>query len=627
MKFIVSKYLARLLPLAYGLCVFLFFWKLFPYNLNYREQFQLFQFTWDYFFETFSHPGGFSNYVARFITQFYLYFFVGALILSCLLTVIQQLVYSMMRRFGESKDHNPTRLFISFLPSLFYWYLFCNENWQTGGIIALLLSLSATLVGVSIQSPSTRRIYLLASTPVLYWLAGGTALFHVSLMFLCEWHKNRGTAEKFHKNFAPYIFAIFLASLLPFIAKHILALYPLYRYFWGTDYFHFTNDVPVMIIFLWVMIFSILASVLYLPKQQVHRAVSSKKTGYKKNKLFAILSDYSIIQILALVLSVYIVIIKGAYTQNLSKKEIMAYDYYSRMQNWERIIEMANRKSPAVPMTVSSLNLALYKTGRLPEIMFNFFQNGPEGLLMTFRRDFMISTVAGEPFWHLGFINTAQRYAFEAMEALPDYQKSVRSIKRLCETNIINGYYEVASKYLNILETTLFYRKWAKETRSYLYNEAKINAHSQWGEIRRLRTRDDYLFSDEEKDMMLGHLFQQNRDNRMAYEYLLAYTLLVKDIENFPYYLQLDKNFTYREIPRSWQEALVFLWSLSNTDIEAIPFPISRAVVQDVRDYANIYTSMQSPETALRRRFSRTFWFYLHFQQYYRPVSEHVLQY
>ena len=305
----------------------------------------------------------------------------------------------------------------------------------------------------------------------------------------------------------------------------------------------------------------------------------------------------------------------------------MAYDFHCRMQDWDKIIEIADKKSPTIPMTVSCLNLALYKTGQLPEKMFNYFQNGPEGLLPDFQRDFMIPMVAGEPYYHLGFVNTAQRFAFEAMEAFPDYKKSVRAIKRLAETNLINGYYEAAAKYLNILEHTRFYKKWARETRTYLYNDAKIYAHPEWGVIRRFQTKDDFLFASNEKDMMLGIFFQQHPDNRMAYEYLMAYTLLVKDIKNFPTYFQMKKNFSYPQIPKSWQEALVYIWGLSNDDLNAIPFPIDNSVKQQVTAYAKTYTAMQSPEPVLQKQYSQTYWYYFHFRKYNQTKTEQSFQY
>jgi hypothetical protein len=317
-----------------------------------------------------------------------------------------------------------------------------------------------------------------------------------------------------------------------------------------------------------------------------------------------------------------------AYPDNVSKEEIMAYDYYSRMKDWDKIVQMANRKSPSVPMTVACLNLALYKTGKLPEKMFNYFQNGPEGLLPTFQRDFMIPAVTGEAYYYLGFVNTAQRFAFESMEALPDFQKSARSIKRLAETNLINGQYAVAGKYLSILENTLFYRNWAKETGACLYNEDKINAHPEWGEIRRFQTKTDFFFSKKEKDRMLNLLFQQDRDNRMAYEYLLAYTLLTKDIKNFSDFFHLKTDFSYPVIPKSYQEALIYAWGLSHNNLtDSIPFRVSNSVKQAVETYAQIYTSNQSPESLLKQRFSKTYWYYLHFRKYNRPNQYDPYQY
>ena len=615
--------LSIILPVFYGLSVFLFFWKIFPYHLHFQEQFQLFLFTQDYFIETFSRPGGFSNYAGRFFTQFFVSSFAGALLISCFLTGIQQLVYAIVRRFRRGEYYSPVHrskgeyhspihsagLFLSFLPSLFYWYLLCDEISQTGGVIALLLVLIVTLVGIFPKLHSTRRIYLFVSIPILYWLAGGAVILSVLLLIFYEWRHS--TTHNVFTNLTISIAAIVFAISLPFIAKHFLVQYPLERYWWGVDYVYFTTYSPLMISYLWILILLIVVGVSFLPV-------------IKKIPTPIIWS----IQILALLFCIYFVILKSAYSQNLSKEEIMAYDYHCRMQHWDEVIKMANHKSPTIPMTVACLNLALYKTGQLPDKMFNYYQNGPEGLLPTFRRDFMIPMVGGEPYYYLGFVNTAQRFAFEAMEAFPDYQKSARVIKRLAETNLINGYYEAASKYLYILEKTLFYRKWAEETRTYLYNEAKINAHPEWGEIRRFQTDQDFLFSTKEKDMMLGIFFQQHPDNRMAYEYLMAYALLTKDINDFPLFFRLKKDFTYKEIPKSWQEALIYIWGLNHNDLDSIPVPVSNAVKQQAIAYANTYTSTQSPEPMLRKNFSKTYWYYLHFRDYNHSDTEHnVLQY
>jgi hypothetical protein len=518
---------------------------------------------------------------------------------------IQQLVYAICRRFRESS----AGWFISFFPALFYWYLLCDENSQQGGVIALLLALSFCLLLISLKSKLLRQISLIIMIPVLYWIAGGVVILTTILFLVYEWIKIKQDKKVLS---ILTVVAVVLVIACPFIAKQFIMQYPFERLMWGVDYVHFTTLPPARIVWLWILIIITTVSLNYFPKitkSQIRRMVFP-------------------IQALILILLTYIIIWKIAYPYHLSKEEIMAYDYHSRMKNWDKIILMANKKSPSVPMTVACLNLALYKTGQLPEKMFNYFQNGPEGLLPTFQRDFMIPTVSGEPYYYLGFVNTAQRFAFEAMEALPDYQKSVRSFKRLAETNLINGQYEVADKYLYFLENTLFYRKWAKETRTYLYNEDKINADPEWGEIRRFQTKVDFLSSEKEKDMMLGIFFQQNRDNRMAYEYLMAYTLLTKDLKNLPKYFQLEKDFSYPVIPKSYQEALIYIWGLSHNELtDTIPFPVSNSVKQSVEAYANIYTSSQTPEPILRQRFPKTFWYYLHFRQYNSPNQNTDYQY
>jgi len=591
--------------IVFGLGIFIFFYCFFPNHLHYREQFQLFLLTKSYFYETCSRPGGFANYLGRFFTQFYLFAGVGALIVSLMLVGIQQLVYAVGRRFKETS----AAWFLSFFPALFFWYLLCDENSQHGGAIALLLALLFSLLVTFLKSNRWRRICLILLIPALYWIAGGVVILTVALSLGYEWIKIK--QDKIQLSFLS-VASLLLVIACPLAAKHFIIQYPLSRLAWGADYLHFANSSPVQIAYLWILIVLIIIILPYFPKitkKQISRFIFP-------------------VQALVLILITYMLIWKIAYPNNASREEIMAYDYYCRTKRWDRIIQMANRKSPTLPMTVTCLNLALYKTGQLPEKMFEYFQNGPEGLLPTFQRDFMISTVGGEPYYYLGFVNTAQRYAFEAMEALPDFQKSVRSFQRLAETNLINGHYALADKYLSFLGNTLFYKKWAKETRTYLYNEDKINAHPEWGEIRRFQTKIDFLFNEKEKDKMLITFFQQSRDNRMSYEYLLAYALLTKDIVNFPAFSMAQKDFSYPVVPKSYQEALIYIWGLSHNELtDSIPFPVSNSVKQAVEAYAQIYTNSQMPEPLLRKRFSKTFWYYLHFRKYNRPNQNTPYQY
>ena len=86
-----------------------------------------------------------------------------------------------------------------------------------------------------------------------------------------------------------------------------------------------------------------------------------------------------------------------------------------------------------------------------------------------------------------------------------------------------------------------------------------------------MRYTEDFLFSENEKDMMLGLLLVHNKNNRLAFEYLLAYTLLNRDIASFLKYYPIGKNMGYAVIPRSYQEALVYVWTQSHPNFQGMP--------------------------------------------------------
>ena len=213
-------------------------------------------------------------------------------------------------------------------------------------------------------------------------------------------------------------------------------------------------------------------------------------------------------------------------------------------------------------------------------------------------------------------VNTAQRFTFEAMEAIPNFRKSARCFKRLAETNLINGQYEVAAKYLRALRKTLFYKEWAEDAMTYLYDEDKINAHPEWGWLRQIRYTDDFLFSDREKDIMLGLLYQRNHQNRMAFEYMLAYVLQQRDLQRFMKYYPLGKDAGYNHIPRSYQEALVYIWTQTHKDFRGMPWSITPQIARDITEFAQIYMSRQGDtQQILQARFGGTYWYYLLFKK------------
>lgn len=574
------------LTVIFGMTVYLFFAFFYSGHLYYQEQFQFFLFDFFYFEERITTPGGLSEYIAEFLTQFYYHAWLGSIIITGLLLALQQLIWGISKRFNNA----PSFYFITFIPSIFIWSFLCDENSMLAFLVSLLISILLTWLLGLIHSSKSRIIVSLLILPILYWCVGGSFFIFASLLACGEWYKSYQT-----KDTSPILFYIIILIVIslacPLIAQ-IWIQYPLINLFTGIGYYRFTAVFPY-IIFITALL-SILTPIcfIFLPK-------NTRVIFIETMQFFIIgISSFFLIN----------------WSVDRNKEDAMCYDYLVKKQRWAEIIKKAEKKTPTSPFTVVCLNLALAKTDNLGERMFEFYQKGVEGLLPTFQRDFTSPLPASEAYYHLGMINTAQRFTFEAMEAIPNYRKSTRCYKRLAETNLINGQYEVAEKYIKALTRSLYYRKWANNALTYLNNEEKINDHPEWGKLRRYRYDKDFLYSPSELDIMLGLLIKRNQNNKMAFEYMLAHTLLNRNIDSFMKYYPLGKSMDYHKIPRSYQEALVFIWTQQNNSFDGMPWSISPQIKHSVSNFARIYTQQTNAEKLLKEKFGDTYWSYLLFK-------------
>ncbi|MGD9555601.1 MAG: DUF6057 family protein [Mangrovibacterium sp.] len=578
----------NLLSSAFALSVYIFFTFLYPYHLHYQEQFQLFLFTPGYLYDHLGKPGGLSDYAGCFLTQFYFYPFIGSFFIAALLTLLQRIIWSVSLKLGARPAFVP----LSFVPSILYWALLCDENYLPGGLIAFVAVVFFIRLYLSLNHAINRFIMAILAIPLIYWLAGGT--FILFPLFIIG-------AESIQRRFKPVrlipflVILILLSAALPLLARQWVGQYPLLKFFTGVNFYRYPVMIPYPVA---------LTGILILLIPFAARGLSLIKQ-FTPARMLAI-------QLAVLLPGMYFLISNSG---DFSKEEVMEYDFHTRMRHWDQILEKADKNPPRSPLAVVCVNLALAKHDLLGERMFHYYQNGMGGLLPDFTRDFTIPCMTGEVYYHLGLVNTAQRLAFESMEALPDFQKSVRSVMRLAETNLINENYELAGKYLRLLQKTFYYRKWAGHTLNIMQSEDSIEKHPEWGKLRKLRVKTDFLFSESEKEMMLGTLFLQNRENRMAFEYLMACCLIKKDLQHFMEYFPVGEPLYTVKTPESYQEALVYLWGLNHADpTRNIPYPISDTVKDRVKKYAAVYTSQKEAEQILAKDFADTFWYYFHYR-------------
>lgn len=562
-----------------GIAVYCFFAFKYPYHLHFQEQYQLFENTWDYFRTVAAVPGGLTDWLGRFLTQFCYYAPAGAVILALLVCAVQLLTWAVCRRRSLAVYA------LTFLPAAALTAFYCNESALLGGAVALILSLGCTALCAHIQGDRCRGITQTLLIPVLYLACGPLAVVFV-LISLIDGFVRRGL------RFWPFAAAFLaIAVLCPFIAARIFP-YPLTRLALGVHYFRYHNLLPGM---LWLSALCAVLVACYASFPGKERPAGRQFiTG---TALFAAVAALGT----ALVLK----------SADWDKEEWMRYDFMVRMEMWNRIMMQADRKNPDNPTTVSCLNLALAKSGRMGDHQFDYFQNGPDGLLPEFIRAFTGPVSTGEIYWHLGMVNTAQRFAFEAQEAIPDFQKSARCYKRLAQTNLVNGDWEVAAKYLSTLHNTLFYRKWADETLALMDSGQLFEKRPELARAKQLRLKEhDFLFSDTEMDSMLGLLAVENPDNELALSYLLSWCLLRKDLDRFAEVVTLLQK---PQLPKSCQEALLLRWVLTHADFVGLPAYLSPAHAQRMSQFI-VDARAETPEETMRQKYGDTYWFYYYYR-------------
>ena len=565
-----------LMTLLSGVAFYCFFAIKYPYHLHFQEQLQLFESTWGYFRGVASVPGGFADWIGRFFTQFFYYAPAGAAVMAVLLCAVQLLTWAACRR------RTFTVYALSFIPAVILLAFYCDESALLGGAVAIILSLACAAVCALIRPDRLRHIVEVLSVPVLYMACGSIAVIFILITIVNE-SVGRGL------KFLPYAAAMtVLAVLCPVISARIFP-YPLGRLFLGVHYYRLHNILPGI---LWIAALTcVLVAAFAWFKSSERRQFA---TG---------IAAFVIIAGLGTLLA-----LKAA---DDNEEEWMRYDFMARMEMWNRMMMVADKSNPDNPTTVSCLNLALAKTGRMGDHMFDYFQNGPEGLLPSFTRSFTVPITTSEIFWHLGMVNTAQRYVFEGQEAIPDFQKSARCYKRLVQTNIVNGDYDVARKYLKALHNAVFYRRWADETLEALDAGVVFEKQPELARARDLRLKEhDFLFSDTEMDSMLGLLHVENPTNSMALDYLLAWCLLRKDLDRLTEVISLV---TAPALPKACQEALLLKWVLTHNDFTGLPEYISRTHVQRISQFISDIQSGKN-EQQMHARYGDTYWFFYYYR-------------
>jgi hypothetical protein len=567
---------------------FLYFAFFADYLFFYQEKSSLFIFSCDFLKENLHQPGGFLIWLGKFFSTFYFYPPAGAAILSLILTLIIISVSKTLRVLTG----NEYRV-IPFAIGATLFFLNANYRFFLFNDLGLLFQLSLFLLNIRYPKFLKGWSYVFL-TPICFYFTGGfiwVFMFLATFYFIFD-RENKGWIR---------IIALWCISLL---TLYLSMEYLFFESGRTLITFPFTDSNTGSQRILFLAVSGIISILPVLAKIKIRLPEKLK------------ISEF----LLSLITSVFVVIMLLIIGLRRFDSKSKQYFYVEKLfyeEKFDEVIAYNTANPPNNSLTIFLNNIALCETDRLDDMLFHFLQS-PDGKTLFLKWEMVgeILNRGGYFYYTIGMINEAHRWAFENMVMKGH---SPEGLKMLIKTDLINANYEVASRYINILKKTLFYRKEAESLERLLFTDTAFNADERLSIKRKTKIENDFFAITDNPYINIETILASDSSNKKAFEYKMAFMLLQKNFKGIAHELPKFEKFGFTRLPVNVEEAAIAL-SISNKGRlpEMGNLQISKNTEQKWYQYLSVLkqynNDVKSAEPALKRRFGDTFWYYVFFK-------------
>ena len=568
--------------LVLGILLFLWQEKYLPFHYEYIEQFRLFHFSAEYFFEHCSYSSGPIEYMASFLIQYFNLPYIGSVTVTILLLFIGIGMQQIFKRIASHVDLPLAYL----LPSLFLLLAGMDINYHLEGTLAFALIVWVLNVQIRIARPVYRIISGVLLSWIVYYLAGPAFLPFALCSVIYEWHR---------KEISKIISVLLLPiAVLPACYAYFVQHSEPFRIIFLPDaYTNHLLEKQDILYYSWISLplLFILACLL----QRWQKKVSTLVNGIS-------------IAIQLIVVAVILFLGNEKYNSS-SLNEVKVVDYYSRNQQWDQLLNLQLSSNNNLLM-VCFKNLAIAQKGVLADKGLHYKQFGKNALWIDWDQTSIVNTLLSDLYYAMGHIALSQRYAFEGVIA-SEWEVNPYLFLRLIQTNLIFGQYEVAEKYIRFLEDTR-YREQANAYRKFLYNDTLVEQDKELGGKRKGVSGTKGLSEMKGLPNDLLQIAFANPENKIVLEYVGMYILYEKNIPLFKMFIE---NFYQapglQPMPLHFQEAIVF--SYQSHPEKWKEFGITEAIQKRYQEFDRLYIdSKLNPALTnrLRAGFGNTYWYY-----------------
>jgi hypothetical protein len=204
-----------------------------------------------------------------------------------------------------------------------------------------------------------------------------------------------------------------------------------------------------------------------------------------------------------------------------------------------------------------------------------------------------------------------------AFEAQTRFKYHPRILKRLVLINMITERYDVAQKFLDLLSCSLIHKKWANHYQKYIDLPSLTDSDPMIQLKRAQLPKADFFINNKSPNQDLFRMVMEDSNNKMAFEYLMAYYLLDCRLLNLVQYLPLLKHFGYRRIPRHIEEALLLIKIMSPSQINIDEYQIRPETIERFIRFHQILEqhlgNEKEAQAVLTKEFRDTYWYYVRY--------------
>lgn len=290
--------------------------------------------------------------------------------------------------------------------------------------------------------------------------------------------------------------------------------------------------------------------------------------------------------------------------------------FLSQHADWDRVLGLAGRLRGQGSFTrsgVFDIDRALAHRGRLANELCAYPQEGIDSLFMSYRdmAGRFQHSKAMELYLDLGYLNAAEKNAYELLD---HDGPSPYVLEALVRIHLAKGQDEAAEVFFKALRRYAGSGPYSRRWQRIIGDAAAIQADPQVQAWRRQALAGDAAVKGIAFEPTLKRLLHDSPGNRLAFEYLMGYTLLKGQRAEIAACLPMLRSLGYTRLPRHVAEALLVHSLETRTAVDAQGWTLEPDVLRDARDISAVVQKSQGDNQAafeaLAGRYGDTYTFY-----------------